>query len=345
MTKKPLIVAGPCSAESREQILETAQALKDTACDIFRAGVWKARTRPGTFEGAGEEALCWLQEAQAVTSLPAAVEVALPKHVELALKYDIKTFWIGARTTSNPFAMQQLADCLRNTDYHIFVKNPCSPDLDLWLGAIERLQLAGVENISAVHRGFHCYGHNVCRNTPLWQIALDFHHEFPDIPLICDPSHIAGKAKLVPLISLIALQQRYDGLMIEVHPNPEKAKSDAQQQITPEQLKQLLANLQHFESDSAATSTADFSEARSKIDEIDQQLLTLIDQRMQVSRQIALQKKETKESLFQPDRYLRHLESLLNYAEQMQLSSHFIAQLFAQIHDESLLCQIDELLA
>ena len=239
--KRPLIIAGPCSAESEEQILVTAKALAATGkVDIFRAGVWKPRTKPNTFEGMGEKALPWLVEARKQTGLPLAIEVANTSHVESAMKYDVDIFWIGARTTSNPFSMQEVAEALRGTEKMVYVKNPMSGDVELWCGGVERLLACGVKNIGLIHRGFSGYGTGDLRNAPMWHLALEMRRRMPELPIICDPSHICGSRAYIKDISQQAADLNYDGFMIESHINPDVALSDAKQQLTPEALASLL---------------------------------------------------------------------------------------------------------
>src|SRR6476620_971800 len=239
----PLVIAGPCSAETEEQVLKIACELKDSDVSIFRAGIWKPRTRPGGFEGVGAIGLKWLQKAKAETGLLMAVEVANAAHVKLALEHDIDVFWIGARTTVNPFTVQEIADALQNTDKIVLVKNPVNPDLSLWIGGIERIYNAGIKKIGAVHRGFSTYEKTKYRNIPEWQIAIELHNRLPDLPLICDPSHITGRREMIREVAQQALDLNYDGLMIETHIDPDKAWSDAAQQVTPDSLKEILQKL------------------------------------------------------------------------------------------------------
>ena len=239
----PLVIAGPCSAETEEQVLKIARELKDSKVSVFRAGIWKPRTRPGGFEGVGEIGLKWLQKAKAATGLLMAVEVANAAHVKLALEHDIDVLWIGARTTVNPFAVQEIADALQNTDKVVLVKNPVNPDLALWIGGVERLYNANIKNLGVIHRGFSTYEKTKYRNNPEWQIAIDFQNKFPDLPLIIDPSHITGNRDMIFQVTQEALDLNYDGMIIETHIDPDNAWSDAAQQVTPEQLKKIIFDL------------------------------------------------------------------------------------------------------
>ena len=273
----PLVLAGPCSAETEAQVVQIAHELKNSDVSIFRAGIWKPRTRPGGFEGVGAIGLKWLQKAKAETGMLMAVEVANAAHVKLALEHDIDVLWIGARTTVNPFAVQEIADALQNTDKIVLVKNPVNPDLSLWIGGVERLYRAGIKNLGVIHRGFSVYEKNKYRNNPEWQIAIDLQNRFPLLPLICDPSHIAGRRDLIQEVSQQALDLNYDGLMIETHVDPDNAWSDAAQQVTPERLKEIFEALKvktiSCESDSYLTEIA---KLRTKIDASDSKLLEIM---------------------------------------------------------------------
>ena len=294
---KPLIIAGPCAAESREQVLTTARLMAKAGVSIFRAGVWKPRTEPGAFEGVGTEALAWLAEAQQETGLPVATEVATPEHVHLALKHRIHTLWLGARTTTNPFLVQQIADALAEeiadnavspAELTVLVKNPVSPDVRLWKGAIERIRTAGVTRILAVHRGFQTGQPTPYRNAPVWSVPFALKLEMPEIPLLLDPSHMAGKTELIPELSSQAMSLGYDGLMVEVHHNPSQAKSDSFQQLTPKELTALITNLVVRDD----KTDAGLSNLRRQLDETDDTLFMLILQRMQISKQIGAFKRE-----------------------------------------------------
>ena len=337
ITRQPAIIAGPCSAETEEQLLETCLALAEVGVDAFRAGVWKPRTRPGMFEGNGEIALSWIQTVKKYTKIPFSVEVATPQHVELALKYGVEILWIGARTTVNPFNVQDLADCLRGVDVPVMIKNPVNPDLSLWIGAIERIYNAGIRKITAIHRGFSGMNQDKYRNAPTWQIPLELRRMFPEIPLICDPSHITGRRDLIESVSQKALDLNYDGLMIETHPNPDTAWSDAKQQITPARLKEILKNLKiRNEVIDNSFVINQLEEIRSKIDTIDRELLEVLMTRMNLVEQIGTYKKDHHMTVFQRERWNEIFNSRAEWAEQMQLNKKFVTQLFELIHVESI---------
>jgi len=342
-----LIIAGPCAAESREQLLQTATQLADAGVGVFRAGVWKPRTEPDAFEGVGEEALSWLAEAQQLTSIPAATEVATPEHVRLALKHGIRILWLGARTTTNPFLVQQIADSLTQeaNTLTVLVKNPVSPDLKLWKGAIERIRKAGVKQIYAVHRGFQTGQPSPYRNAPVWSVPFALKLAVPDIPLILDPSHMSGDAALVPDLSRKAMTLGYDGLMIEAHCNPQAAKSDNKQQLTTDQLKQLISSLPCRKSSSSSkmenvtekqTETYDtLSLLRQQLDETDDTLFLLLLQRMQISKQIGVFKRQHNLPVLQEKRYAELLAKRLAWAEQHELDEEIIRRILDAIHEES----------
>lgn len=333
----PLVLAGPCSAETEAQVLQIARELKDSDVSIFRAGIWKPRTRPGGFEGVGAIGLKWLQKAKAETGMLMAVEVANAAHVKLALEHDMDVLWIGARTTVNPFAVQEIADALKDTDKIVLVKNPVNPDLSLWIGGVERLYGAGIKNLGVIHRGFSVYEKNKYRNNPEWQIAIDLQNRFPLLPLICDPSHIAGRRDLIQEVSQQALDLNYDGLMIETHIDPDNAWSDAAQQVTPERLKEIFVALKvkniSCESDSYLTEIA---QLRTKIDASDSKLLEILGQRMQVSEAIGNLKKDNKISVLQNHRWMEILERMKQEGSEKGLSEAFILNLFKAIHQESI---------
>ena len=336
-THKPAIIAGPCSAETEEQLLTTCLALADLGVDAFRAGVWKPRTRPGMFEGNGEIALSWIQTVRKHTKIPFSVEVATPQHVELALKYGVEILWIGARTTVNPFNVQDLADCLRGVDVPVMIKNPVNPDLSLWIGAIERIYNAGIRKIVAIHRGFSGMNQDKYRNAPTWQIPLELRRLFPEIPLICDPSHITGRRDLIEMVSQKALDLNYDGLMIESHTNPDEAWSDAKQQVTPLRLKEILANLKiKQEKIDNKFVINQLEEIRSKIDAVDRELLEVLMTRMQLVEQVGIYKKEHNMTVFQRERWNEIFNSRTEWATQMQLNPTFIQRVFDLIHLESI---------
>ena len=336
----PLVIAGPCSAETEEQVLAIAHELVKTDATIFRAGVWKPRTRPGNFEGIGALALPWLQRVKKETGLLIAVEVANATHVKLALEHDIDILWIGARTTVNPFAVQEIADALKDTKKIVLVKNPINPDLELWIGAIERLQKANIENIGAIHRGFSTYQKTAYRNNPNWQIAIDFKNRLPEVPLINDPSHICGNREGIFDVSQMALDLQFDGLMIETHTNPDKAWSDAKQQITPKRLDEITIDLKmrkkEFEKESALEK---LNALRKEINIIDNELVKILSKRMDVSKKIGSVKKDRNVSVLQPNRWNEILKESLSKGEQEGLSNQFMEKIYKAIHQESIKIQ------
>lgn len=336
--KRPLIIAGPCSAESEEQILVTAKALAATGkVDIFRAGVWKPRTKPNTFEGMGEKALPWLVEARKTTGLPIAIEVATTNHVESAMKHDIDIFWIGARTTSNPFSMQEVAEALRGTEKMVYVKNPMSGDVELWCGGVERLLACGVKNIGLIHRGFSGYGTGDLRNAPMWHLALEMRRRMPHLPIICDPSHICGSRAYIKDISQQAADLNYDGFMIESHINPDVALSDAKQQLTPEALATLLDTIKWRagESNSQSYKTMLMS-LREQIDSLDGEILQLLAERMSVAEKIGRIKRENDVRILQSLRWESIAERTLARSASLGLSIEFLQTLLDAIHVESI---------
>ena len=300
----PLVIAGPCSAETEDQVLKIAHELKNSDVSIFRAGIWKPRTRPGGFEGVGEIGLKWLQKAKAETGLLMATEVATAAHVKLALEHDIDVLWIGARTTVNPFAVQEIADALQGTDKIVLLKNPVNPDLSLWIGGLERLYNANIKKLGVIHRGFSTYEKTKYRNNPEWQIAIDLQNRFPDLPLICDPSHITGKRDMIQEVSQQALDLNYDGLIIETHIDPDNAWSDAAQQVTPATLKQMFINLRVRKvSDDESEYNQKMAKLRMQIDEFDGKLLEILGSRMKVADKIGLLKKEKNVAILQNQRW------------------------------------------
>lgn len=337
-------IAGPCSAESREQVLSTARMLKDAGVKIFRAGVWKPRTHPGGFEGVGSEALGWLAEAGLQTGMLTATEVASRKHVTEALDAGVDILWIGARTTANPFAVQEIADAIsqKNADTPVLVKNPVNPDLELWVGAIERFAEAGVTRLGAVHRGFSFYGEKLYRNSPIWQIPIELKLRYPDLPVIHDPSHTGGRRDLVRPLSEEALQMGFDGLMIECHCSPNEALSDASQQITPAELSTWLPMLDKMlERKSCGEMHQDsLQQLRSEIDAIDNQLIGLLAQRMDVSRRIGELKQEKGLKVLQPERFRDMLQKRIASADMQGLDSQFITRIVKEIHEESVKQQL-----
>ena len=337
---QPLIIAGPCSAETEQQVLETARGVKAAGAHIFRAGIWKPRTRPGNFEGVGAIGLNWVAKARQETGLLTTVEVANPHHVELALKYNIDILWIGARTSVNPFAVQEIADALQGVYKTVLVKNPINPDLALWIGALERFAKAGINNLGAIHRGFSSYKKMPYRNEPLWQIPIDLKTQFPDLPLINDPSHISGKHENVFDIAQTAIQLMFDGLMIETHIDPKNAWSDARQQITPENLKQYipqftLPNNRVFNPDLLKS----FKILRKEIDDLDTELVHLLRNRQNKIETIGRLKFDENLAIYQKERWLDILSKAINNARENQVNQKFIEQIFRLLHQESLKLQ------
>ena len=333
----PLVIAGPCSAETEDQVLKIAHELKNSDVSIFRAGIWKPRTRPGGFEGVGEIGLKWLQKAKAETGLLMATEVATAAHVKLALEHDIDVLWIGARTTVNPFAVQEIADALQGTDKIVLLKNPVNPDLSLWIGGLERLYNANIKKLGVIHRGFSTYEKTKYRNNPEWQIAIDLQNRFPDLPLICDPSHITGKRDMIQEVSQQALDLNYDGLIIETHIDPDNAWSDAAQQVTPATLKQMFVNLRVRKvSDDESEYNQKMAKLRMQIDEFDGKLLEILGNRMKVADKIGLLKKEKNVAILQNQRWNEILGKMILEGEEKGLSNEFVMHLFKAIHQESI---------
>jgi len=334
---KPIVIAGPCSAESEKQTLETAHQLKKHENLIFRAGIWKPRTRPNSFEGIGSKGLRWLQKVKEETGLKSTVEVAKAKHVELSLKHEVDILWIGARTTGNPFAMQEIADSLKGVDIPVMVKNPINPEVNLWIGAIERLLDSGIFDLAAIHRGFFTYKNSKYRNIPQWQLALDLKRKFPKIPMICDPSHITGNSKYILEIAQKAMDMSYDGLMIETHFDPKNALSDKDQQITPLELENILNNLviRNFETDDKEFKET-LKQLRIQIDDLDVELLDVLKRRMDLVEKIGIHKKENKVTILQNKRWMKILKSRVKYGQANGLSELFIKQLLKAIHQESI---------
>ncbi len=332
-----MVIAGPCSAESREQVLETARGLAPLKVHVLRAGVWKPRTRPGTFEGAGAEALAWVKEAGTAIGRPVAVEVATTAHIEAALKAGIDMLWIGARTSTNPIQMSELAETLRGTDVPVLVKNPINPDVQLWLGAIERLAAAGVRRLAAIHRGFSIHARSAYRNDPIWRIPLELRRLAPGLPLLCDPSHISGTVGLIEAVAQNALDLLFDGLMIEAHCNPAAALSDAQQQLSPADLGALLGRLvRRNPSSSSDEYRARISALRLEMDEVDHALIGLLASRMSVAKRIAQVQKSNNVAAFQPDRWRATLESRTREGVEKGLDREFMEELYTLIHEEAL---------
>jgi chorismate mutase len=333
-------VAGPCSAESEEQVLNTARSLAEIGIDIFRAGIWKPRTRPNSFEGYGSEALVWLKRAKEETGLKVATEVANPYHLEEALKHGVDVVWIGARTVVNPFSVQAIADALKGTDVPVMVKNPLNPDLKLWIGAIERVYTAGVEKIAAVHRGFSAYGDSEYRNPPRWHMPIELRRLFPDLTFICDSSHIAGNRHLLEKVSQQALDLGYEGIHLEVHPSPDDALSDAEQQITPSVFEELKSRLLYRKFDSDNLEYLENLESlRRQIDEVDDELIALLTQRLKIARKIGGFKGKNNIALYQPERWNEVVTRYMSKADLYDLDPKFISILLAAIHEESLRIQ------
>jgi chorismate mutase len=335
--KKTFLVAGPCSVESEEQIMQTARELAEYPVNVIRGGIWKPRTRPGLFEGVGVDGLKWLKDAGSAINIPVTVEVAMPEHIEEALKHGIDILWIGARTTTNPFSMQILAEALQGVDIPVMVKNPMSPDIDLWIGAFERLYNCGVSKLIAVHRGFSSHKKTVYRNAPNWRIPIEFRRTMKSIPLLCDPSHICGNTTLLQSIAQEAMDLLFDGLMIEVHVDPKEALSDAKQQITPSEYGTLIEKLRVKK---PYTDDEDFfkliSEIRKEIDDVDSKIIDLMANRMNLSRQIGTFKKGADVSHFQPDRWNEIVKSRTKAGAEKNLSEDFIYRIYQYIHEESI---------
>ena len=332
----PLVIAGPCSAETEEQVLKIAHQLKNTNASVLRAGLWKPRTRPGNFEGVGALGLKWLQKAKEETGLLIATEVANANHVDLALKHGLDVLWIGARTTVSPFMVQEIADALRGTDKIVLVKNPVSPDLGLWLGAVERLATADVKNLGVVHRGFSSYEKSKYRNHPEWQIPIDLQTQFPDLPLLLDPSHISGNRALIFELCQKALDLNYDGFMIETHNDPENAWSDAEQQITPEMLSKIMKNLTIRKTEGEGVFLNELEKLRTKIDVVDRQVIEMFGKRMKIAEAIGQLKKENNVAILQTKRWQEVLERMLAESKHENLNEEFILRVYRAIHQESI---------
>jgi len=339
---KPFVLAGPCSAESPEQMREVVKKLAANSIPYIRVGIWKPRTRPGSFEGRGADALIWLSELKEEFNVKFAIEVANPTHVELALKYGIDLLWLGARTTVNPFTVQEIADSLVGANIPVLVKNPINPDLGLWLGAIERIEKAGITQTGAIHRGFSSLQQSKYRNIPLWQIPLELKSLRTDLPLICDPSHITGNRELVGNVSQKAMDLNYDGLMIETHPNPSLALSDAAQQITPDALEHLLSNLKMRDSSFRNTFSINrLEEVRHQIDNADQEILEAIARRMRLVEEVGHYKKENNVAIFQLERWKEIFKSRPEWGDAMHLDKEFVLDIYRQIHQASIKSQTE----
>lgn len=338
---EPLIIAGPCGAETREQVLATAKELSlIPGIQLFRSGIWKPRTRPNSFEGVGEQGLLWLKEVKEQYGLKTTVEVANANHAELALKHGVDVLWIGARTTVNPFSVQEIADVIKGVDIPVMIKNPIHADLQLWIGALERINNAGIEKIVAVHRGFHFFGKSKYRNKPMWEIMIELKTLFPGLPVICDPSHISGKRELIQGVAQKALNLGVNGLMIESHVDPSKALSDAEQQLRPEALKELLSQLQFPKMISSDAECANkLNEFRLMIDEIDEELINILKKRISVIEEIGLYKKEHNITVFQLERRQEILRTRSQLGEKLGLSRNHIEKICQLLHEESIRVQ------
>lgn len=335
---RPFVLAGPCSAETEEQVMQTAQELNDKGMKIFRAGVWKPRTKPGGFEGVGSPGLAWLKKVKDTYGMYTATEVATAKHVLEALKYDVDILWIGARTTANPFAVQEIADALEGCDKIVLIKNPVNPDLELWIGAVERIYNAGIRRIGVIHRGFSSYEKKLYRNLPMWHIPIELKRRLPNLPIICDPSHIGGKRELIAPLSQQAMDLGFEGLMVESHTCPDCAWSDKDQQVTPETLRFILNML--VIRDKAVT-TENLSELRRQIDELDTQLLETLSKRMRIAREIGQFKKENDMPVLQSGRYDEIINKRCMQAVELGLSHEFVKEVMEAIHEESVRQQLE----
>ncbi len=336
--QKPLIIAGPCSAETEEQVMETAGRLANKGIKMFRAGIWKPRTKPGGFEGIGVEGIAWLQRVKKETGMYVSTEVATAKHVEAALEAGIDLLWVGARTSANPFAVQELADSLKGTDIPVLVKNPVNPDLELWIGAMERLNQAGITRLGAIHRGFSSYDKKIYRNLPQWHIPIELRRRIPNLPILCDPSHIGGKRELIAPLCQQAMDLGFDGLIVESHCNPDCAWSDASQQVTPDVLDYIL-NLLVVRKEKQTTEN--LHELRSQIDECDNTLIEVLSKRMRVAREIGTYKKEHNMPILQTGRYNEILDKRGAQGALCGMDADFIKKVFEAIHEESVRQQME----
>ena len=334
---RPFLITGPCSAESPEQVMNVSKEIaKNGNAHVLRAGIWKPRTRPDSFEGMGDIALPWLVEAGKETGLPVTTEIANRHHAELALKAGIDILWIGARTTVNPFAIQEIADVLRGVDIPVMVKNPVNPDLELWIGAFERLEKAGLKELVAIHRGFSVYKHPKYRNVPTWELPIALRERLPDLPIICDPSHITGRRDLLLEVSQKAMDLNFDGLMIETHPNPDKAWSDAAQQVTPEGLKNIIDQLVLRSKDICISDISALDELRHKIGDLDDKIFDLLSARMSMSEEVGLFKREHNITILQQEHWTRIITSRLSKSGDYKLSERFVRQIMDATHQESI---------
>lgn len=338
LKKRPLIISGPCSAETEEQVMQTATRLAATGkVDIMRAGIWKPRTRPGSFEGIGTKGLPWLQQARKTTGLPVAVEVATGKQVEDALHFDVDVLWIGARTTVNPFSVQEVADALRGVDVPVLIKNPINPDLELWIGAMERVAKAGIKNIGLIHRGFSSYGNTEYRNAPMWHLAIEMKRRYPELLMINDPSHISGRRDILLDVAQTAIDLDFDGLIIESHIDPDNAWSDAKQQITPEKLGEMIDSIRWRKEDVASEEYhAALEKLRQQINNLDDELMQILSQRMKVAENIGKYKKDNNITILQTNRWNAILERAFAKGEKFGLSKEFVTKYFDAVHMESI---------
>ncbi len=336
--KRPLVISGPCSAETEEQVLETARRLAATgAVDVLRAGIWKPRTRPGSFEGVGTKGLPWLQQARKQTGLPVAVEVATAKQVEDALHFDVDILWIGARTTVNPFSVQEVADALRGVDVPVLIKNPINPDLELWIGAVERVAKSGIQEIGLIHRGFSSYGNTEYRNAPMWHLAIEMKRRNPGMMLINDPSHICGRRDILMDVAQKAIDLDFDGVMIESHIDPDQAWSDAKQQVTPERLMEMLSAIHWRKEDVDSEAFHQVLEKlRQQINHLDDELMQILSQRMKVAEKIGEYKKNNDVVILQTNRWNEILERAYKKADPLGLSKEFITRYLDAVHMESI---------
>ena len=338
MTERPLIIAGPCSAESEEQVMCTAKQLAAKGYKMLRAGVWKPRTKPGGFEGHGEPALPWLQQAKAETGMMICTEVATPRHVEAAMNAGMDLLWVGARTAANPFAMQELADSLQGIDVPVLVKNPVNPDIELWIGALQRINRAGIKRLGAIHRGFSSFDAKMYRNQPMWNIPIELHRRYPELPILCDPSHIGGRRDLIAPLCQQAMDMGFDGLIIESHCDPDKAWSDAKQQVMPDVLEFILDHLTIRDHNEVIE---DLMTLRKQIDSVDGDLLDLLTRRMRISREIAEYKKRHQMAVVQSSRYTEILDKRGAQGALCGIASDCVKTIFEAIHAESVRQQME----
>jgi len=339
--KRPLIISGPCSAETEEQVIETAQRLAKTGMvNMLRAGIWKPRTKPGMFEGIGAKGLPWLQQAKKLTGLPTTVEVATGKQVEDALTFDVDVLWVGARTTVNPFSVQEVADALRGVKVPVLIKNPINPDLELWQGAVERISRAGINDIGLIHRGFSSYGNTEFRNAPMWHLALEMKRRMPGMLMVNDPSHICGRRDILQSTAQKAIDLDFDGLMVESHIDPDNAWSDAKQQVTPERLAEMLGAIIWRKEDVASDEYhAALEQLRQQIDHVDEEIIKLIGERMKISEEVGRYKKENNITILQLERYKEIIRTRTEWARKMGLTEEFIEIYLEQLHKESIRTQ------